>query len=123
RHPAVKVYLVYCNTQADKAVSTIHQDLYGETNLVFSGSLNSEVDVLFLCLGHGNSEKFLKDHQFSDITKVIDLSTDFRDPAGNHDFIYGIPETRKEEIRKAMKVANPGCFATAINLALLPLAS
>ena len=123
RHPEVKVDFVYSTSQADKAVSTIHQDLYGETELVFSGSLNPEVEVLFLCLGHGNSEKFLKDHQFSDITKVIDLSTDFRDPAGNHDFIYGIPETRKEEIRKAMKVANPGCFATAINLALLPLAS
>lgn len=122
RHPEVKVDFVYSTSQAGKAVSTIHQDLFGETELVFSGSLNPEVDALFLCLGHGNSEKFLKDHQFSDFTKVIDLSTDFRDP-GNHDFIYGIPETRKEEIRNAKKVANPGCFATAINLALLPLAS
>ena len=123
RHPEVKLDFVFSTSQTGKPVTSIHQDLLGETQLAFSGSVNPEVNVLFLCLGHGNSEKFLKEHQFSDITRIIDLSTDFRDPEGKHPFIYGIPETRREEIKNARYIANPGCFASAINLALLPLAS
>ena len=123
RHPEVKLDFVFSTSQTGKPVAGIHQDLLGETELVFTGSVNPEVDVVFLCLGHGNSEKFLKENEFSDNTRIIDLSTDFRDSEGEHQFIYGIPETRKQEIKNARYIANPGCFATAINLALLPLAS
>lgn len=123
RHPEVEIDFVYSTSQAGAPVSSIHQDLLGETALNFTGSINPEVDVLFLCLGHGNSVTFLKDHQFSETTKIVDLSTDFRDWEGDHSFVYGIPETNKAAIKTANFLANPGCFATAINLALLPLAS
>ena len=123
RHPEVMLDFVFSTSQTGEPVAGIHQDLLGETELVFTGSVNPEVDVVFLCLGHGNSEKFLKENEFSDSTRIIDLSTDFRDFEGEHQFIYGIPETRKKEIKNARYIANPGCFASAINLALLPLAS
>lgn len=123
RHPEVKLDFVYSTSQAGKSVTTIHQDLLGETGLSFTGNINPEVEVLFLCLGHGNSVKFLNEYQFSDKTKIVDLSTDFRDWEGDHSFVYGIPETNKTAIQNADLIANPGCFATAINLALLPLAS
>ncbi|SDL09244.1 N-acetyl-gamma-glutamyl-phosphate reductase [Salinimicrobium catena] len=122
RHPEVKLDFIYSTSQAGKPVSSIHQDLLGETELTFSGEINPEADVVFLCLGHGNSMKFLQENQFSDHTKIVDLSTDFRMAAEDHSFIYGLPELNKEEIKKANLIANPGCFATAITLAILPLA-
>src|SRR5690606_39037746 len=91
--------------------------------LHFGGTINPDVDVVFLCLGHGNSKKFLQENQFSAETKIIDLSTDFRIGADEHSYVYGLPELNKTKISSAQFVANPGCFATAINLALLPLAS
>lgn len=123
RHPEVNLNFVYSTSQPGKPVAQVHQDLLGETDLKFSGELNKEVDVVFLCLGHGNSKKFLAENQFSDTTKIVDLSTDFRMAAEDHDFVYGLPEFNKEEIKKADNIANPGCFATAVSLAILPLAA
>lgn len=121
RHPEVNLNFVYSTSQPGKPVSAIHQDLVGETDLTFFNQVNKEADVVFLCLGHGNSKKFLAENQFSKKTKIVDLSTDFR-MDGDHDFVYGLPEFNKEAIKKADFIANPGCFATAISLAVLPLA-
>ncbi len=120
-HPEAKIDFVYSTSQPGKSVSTIHQDLSGETDLKFTDTINKEADVVFLCLGHGNSKKFLSENQFSDKTKIVDLSTDFR-MTGDHDFVYGLPEFNRKEIESAKNIANPGCFATAISLAILPLA-
>ncbi|MGY5850556.1 N-acetyl-gamma-glutamyl-phosphate reductase [Salegentibacter sp. F14] len=120
-HPKVKLDFVYSTSQPGKSVAGIHQDLLGETDLQFVGEVNKNVDVVFLCLGHGNSEKFLAQTQFSQHTKIVDLSTDYR-MYGTHSFVYGLPEYNKAKIQKANYIANPGCFATAISLAILPLA-
>ncbi|WP_417886159.1 N-acetyl-gamma-glutamyl-phosphate reductase [Zunongwangia sp.] len=120
-HPEVELDFVYSTSRPGTPVSGVHQDLIGEIDLLFSGEINTEVDVVFLCLGHGNSVKFLAENTFSAQTKIVDLSTDFR-MKGDHDFVYGLPEFKKEEIKKANFIANPGCFATAISLAILPLA-
>jgi N-acetyl-gamma-glutamyl-phosphate reductase len=107
------------NSQAGKLVSDVHTDLLGSCSLVFTKEL-TPVDVLFICSGHGESKKFLDSHSIPWHTKIIDLSTDFRDQSEG--FVYGLPEFQKEKIKDATKVANPGCFATSIELALLPLA-
>jgi len=122
RHPEVNLNFVYSTSQPGKPVSAIHQDLVGETDLTFFNQVNKEADVIFLCLGHGNSKKFLAENQFSAKTKIVDLSTDFRMKSKDHSFVYGLPEMNKEQIKKADFIANPGCFATAITLAILPLA-
>ena len=125
-HLKVEINFVYSTTKAGEKIANTHQDLLGQTNLKFSGSINETVDVVFLCLGHGNSSKFLKENTFSRQTKIIDLSTDFRlnkDSVFNGKIVaYGLPELFKKEIKEAQFIANPGCFATAIQLALLPLA-
>lgn len=125
-HPQATIDFVYSTTRAGKCVSDVHEDLLGLTNLKFTGDINPNVDVLFLCLGHGNSTTFLSEHKFSTKTKIIDLSNDFRlkDDAvfEGKKFIYGLPELNKEAIKNASFIANPGCFATAIQLALFPLA-
>ncbi len=123
RHPEVNLNFVYSTSQPGKPIAQIHQDLLGETDLEFSGELNKNVDVVFLCLGHGNSKKFLAENKFSDKTKIVDLSTDFRMAGEDHDFVYGLPEFNKKKIKSAKNIANPGCFATAISLATLPLAA
>ncbi len=123
RHPEVNLNFVYSTSQPGKFVTAIHQDLLGETNIAFSGEINESVDVVFLCLGHGNSRKFLAKNKFSENTKIVDLSTDYRISANDHSFVYGLPEFKKKEIEKANFIANPGCFATAISLAILPLAA
>ena len=125
-HPATEIDFIYSTTRAGKRVTTAHPDLLGVTDLEFTGNVNLNVDVVFLCLGHGNSTAFLKEHDFSSDTKIIDLSNDFRlhkdaDFDGKP-FVYGLPELNKTEIENAQYIANPGCFATAIQLALLPLA-
>ncbi len=118
-HPDVVIGFVHSNSCAGKFVHEIHTDLVGDTDLKFTNEL-SDVDVLFLCMGHGESEKFLKENAITDKIKVIDLSQDFRmQPSG---FVYGLPELNREQIKSADKIANPGCFATCIQLALLPLA-
>jgi len=125
-HPAVEVDFIYSTTRAGKSVALAHPDLIGQSELIFSGAINQEVDVVFLCLGHGNSTQFLKENPFSSETLVIDLSNDFRlldnSNFGTSQFIYGLPELNKSNIEKARAIANPGCFATAIQLALLPMA-
>ncbi|WP_461534280.1 N-acetyl-gamma-glutamyl-phosphate reductase [Sinomicrobium sp.] len=125
-HPAVEINFVYSTSNAGNLLSDVHQDLQGDTDRRFTGEINADVDVLFLCLGHGNSRNFLDKHSFSEKTSIIDLSNDFRlapdtDFGGRH-FVYGLPELQKEKIENAKHIANPGCFATAIQLALLPLA-
>ncbi|HLT50919.1 MAG TPA: N-acetyl-gamma-glutamyl-phosphate reductase [Arenibacter sp.] len=125
-HPNAKIDFVYSTTRADKKITTAHPDLLGVTDLMFTGTINPDVDVVFLCLGHGNSTKFLTENDFSKDTRIIDLSNDFRLAAdavlGDRNFVYGLPELKKAEIRNARHIANPGCFATGIQLALLPLA-
>ena len=125
-HPQVEIDFVYSTRRAGQKIAATHQDLLGVTELEFSGTVNKNVSVVFLCLGHGNSSKFLIEHSFSKQTKIIDLSNDFRLQAdatfeGNA-FVYGLPELFKNEIKETSAIANPGCFATAIQLALLPLA-
>lgn len=123
KHREVEIDFVFSTSQSGKPVSSVHQDLIGETELEFGSEINHEVEVIFLCLGHGNSRKFLQEHQFSENTKIIDLSTDFRATSPEHTFVYGLPEFEKDKIQKAQFLANPGCFATAISLAILPLAA
>jgi N-acetyl-gamma-glutamyl-phosphate reductase len=126
-HPKADLDFVYSTSNAGNPITQVHQDLIGELSLVFTDTINKEVDVLFLCLGHGNSTAFLEKNSFSENTKIIDLSNDFRLKADakfqGKEFVYGLPETSKEAIKKANYIANPGCFATAIQLALLPLAA
>ena len=125
-HSEVVIDFVYSTTRAGKPISSAHADLLGTLDLNFTGAVNSDVDVVFLCLGHGNSTKFLGEHTFSEATKIIDLSNDFRLQKDamlmGKNFVYGLPELYKKEIQEAKFIANPGCFATAIQLALLPLA-
>lgn len=125
-HPNATINFVYSTTRAGKSLASAHPDLLGETTMLFSSEVNTTVDLVFLCLGHGNSTQFLREHSFSSVTKIIDLSNDFRltDDAifETKEFVYGLPELNKAAIQKANYVANPGCFATGIQLALLPLA-
>ncbi|QYA25954.1 N-acetyl-gamma-glutamyl-phosphate reductase [Gramella sp. MT6] len=121
-HPQVNLNFIFSTSQPGKPIHSIHQDLIGETEIQFTNKINTEVDVVFLCLGHGNSKKFLAENQFSEKTKIVDLSTDFRQKSDDHSFVYGLPELNKDEIKSAEFIANPGCFATAITLAILPLA-
>ena len=126
-HPQVELDFVYSTSNAGNHIYQVHQDLLGAIDLKFTNEVNTNVDVLFLCLGHGNSKKFLEKTLFSNNTKIIDLSNDFRlnEDAVFQDkvFVYGLPESQKEAIKNAQNIANPGCFATAIQLALLPLAN
>ncbi len=125
-HSKVEIDFVFSTTRGGKPISSAHADLLGQTDLLFSEEINPAVEVVFLCLGHGNSVQFLKDHGFSEKTKVIDLSNDFRlqqdAKFGKREFVYGLPELNKKKIDRATAIANPGCFATTIQLALLPLA-
>ena len=124
-HPAVEVKFIHSRSNAGKLVSTVHQDLVGE-ELFFSDDTSNDIDVLFLCLGHGESKKYLSENKIEDSVKVIDLANDFRlqqnAVLGNRNFVYGLPELNKEQIKIANNIANPGCFATSIQLGLLPLA-
>lgn len=126
-HPKVKIDFIYSTSNAGNPVSKIHQDLLGETDLHFTDQIDSAVDVLFLCLGHGNSKIFLGENSFSPATKIIDLSNDFRLVKDGffkgRTFVYGLPELNSSDIKSSKNIANPGCFATAIQLALLPLAN
>jgi N-acetyl-gamma-glutamyl-phosphate reductase len=124
-HPNAEIKFIHSRSNAGKLVSTVHQDLIGE-ELVFAADLSNDIDVLFLCLGHGESRKFLAENKIDDSIKVIDLANDFRLTGnrqhGTRNFIYGLPELNKELIKTASNIANPGCFATTIQLGLLPLA-
>jgi N-acetyl-gamma-glutamyl-phosphate reductase len=126
-HPKTNINFVFSTSNAGNKLYKVHQDLIGNTEISFTSEINSNIDVLFLCLGHGNSTSFLKKHPFSSTTKIIDLSNDFRltkdKSLDGKSFIYGLPELQKEAIKKADYIANPGCFATALQLAILPLAA
>jgi len=126
-HPKVAIDFVYSTSNAGNKLSEVHQDLFGELDQRFTNQINSEVDVLFLCLGHGNSKAFLGKNQFFEKTRIIDLSNDFRLEKDNafegKTFVYGLPELNRQAIKKANFIANPGCFASAIQLAILPLAN
>ncbi|MGJ8744610.1 N-acetyl-gamma-glutamyl-phosphate reductase [Polaribacter sp.] len=126
-HPKTNINFVYSTSNAGNKLYKVHQDLIGDTEISFTSEINAAVDVLFLCLGHGNSTAFLQKNSFSENTKIIDLSNDFRLLADKNfegkDFVYGLPELDKEIIKTAKYIANPGCFATAIQLAILPLAA
>lgn len=129
-HPNVELSFIHSRSNADQPVYKVHQDLVGETKLKFTDSLtplgDGGLDVLFLCLGHGESKKFLADNTIDERIKIIDLANDFRlcasSQIGNRKFVYGLPELNKEEIKAAQNIANPGCFATTLQLGLLPLA-
>lgn len=121
-HPAVNIGFVNSKSQAGKPVYATHTDLIGETEILFTDQMPfEEVQAIFLCSGHNESKKFLAENSVPDHVKIIDLSTDFRDQSNG--FIYGLPELQKDLIKTANRIANPGCFATSIELALLPLAS
>jgi N-acetyl-gamma-glutamyl-phosphate reductase len=125
-HPNADIVFVNSRSNAGKPVQSIHQDLLGDTVLKFSAELDSTVDLLFLCLGHGESKKFLAENELPAAIRIIDLANDFRLSAdattGGREFIYGLPELNRDKLINAKNVANPGCFATAIQLGLLPLA-
>ncbi len=123
-HPQAEIGFVQSSSNAGNLVSDVHVDLLGETNLKFTEEMPfSEVDVIFLCMGHGKSIEFMEKKSLPETLKVIDLSHDFRLKREGNDFIYGLPELNREKIKTAKNIANPGCFATGIQLSLLPLAA
>ena len=121
-HPKAEIVFANSESNAGNLVSDVHEGLIGETELRFTDEMPfDQVDVVFFCFGHGKSEQFLKEHSIPAHVKIIDLAQDFR-IQGEHDYVYGLPEINKAEIAKAQHVANPGCFATCIQVALLPAA-
>jgi len=124
RHPYAELIWIHSSSNAGNDVSDVHSDLVGECELTFSDQMDFDaVDVIFLCMGHGKSATFMKGHRLPEHLKVIDLSNDFRLNRDNNEFIYGLPELNRPKIRECRYLANPGCFATSIQLALLPLAA
>lgn len=126
-HPHVEIVFINSKSNAGNPVYQVHADLIGETSLAFTDKLSSNIDVLFLCVGHGEAKKFLAENKIDPSVKVIDLSQDFRlannsRESANREFVYGLPELNRDKIREAQNIANPGCFATGIQLGLLPLA-
>lgn len=124
RHPHVDLVFVQSRSQQGKPVAAVHGDLAGDTSLTFTGDFSSPVDVLFLCLSHGESKTFVEQNNIPSTTRLIDLGNDFRlgATAAGRPFVYGLPEFQRDTIRNAQNIANPGCFATTIQLGLLPLA-
>ncbi|HEY8928962.1 MAG TPA: N-acetyl-gamma-glutamyl-phosphate reductase [Mucilaginibacter sp.] len=129
-HPNVEIMFVHSTSNAGNHIYDVHTDLFGDTNMKFAAELAYNIDVLFLCVGHGDAKKFLEANPIPAEIKIIDLSQDFRlsnDPAGHKTrtktFVYGLPELNHDKIKEAQNIANPGCFATCLQLGLLPLAS
>ncbi len=122
-HPDAEIVFANSESNAGNKITDVHEGLYGETEMEFTAEMPfDKVDVVFFCFGHGKSEAFLKEHKIPDNVKIIDLAQDFRLAAPGNDYIYGLPEMHKAQTAKAQHVANPGCFATCIQLGLLPLA-
>ena len=122
-HPEAEIVFANSESNAGNLVADVHEGLLGDTDLRFTDAMPfDEVDVVFFCFGHGKSEQFLKEHTIPAHVKIIDLAQDFRIAAPTHDYVYGLPEIHKEQIRRCQHLANPGCFATCIQLGLLPLA-
>jgi N-acetyl-gamma-glutamyl-phosphate reductase len=125
-HPHAELSFIHSRSSAGQPVHSVHRELLGDTDLLFSNELHDAIDVLFLCVGHGEARKFLVENKIADSVRIIDLSQDFRlnlqSQIVNRKFVYGLPELNREQIRQSSNIANPGCFATAIQLGLLPLA-
>lgn len=126
-HPNVEIAFVNSSSNAGNLISDVHTDLFGDTDLRFTNEIPQNIDVLFLCVGHGDAKKFLAANPVNENIKIIDLSQDFRLTANakfeNREFVYGLPELNHDAIKSAKNIANPGCFATCIQLGLLPLAA
>jgi N-acetyl-gamma-glutamyl-phosphate reductase len=126
-HPNVDIAFVNSSSNAGNYIYDVHTDLFGDTDLKFTSELLTDVDVLFLCVGHGDAKKFLDANAIPDTVKIIDLSQDFRlsqnSKLKSKNFVYGLPELNRDAIKSAQNIANPGCFATCLQLGLLPLAS
>ncbi len=126
-HPQVELAYVHSKSNAGNPLYRVHTDLLGDTEMTFTGEIGGDIDVMFLCLGHGDSRRFLDEHAIPDHIRIIDLSQDFRlrsgAVSGEREFVYGLPELNRDRIRTARNIANPGCFATGIQLALLPVAA
>lgn len=121
-HPQVEIVFVNSSSNAGNKLYQVHEGLIGETEMTFTDELPfDKIDAMFICSGHGDSRKFLESHDVPQSVKIIDLSQDYRNESDG--FVYGLPEVNRERIRKATKLANPGCFATAIQIGLLPLAA
>jgi len=121
-HPEAEVSFVHSTSNAGNPIDSIHKDLVGDISGMFTSELNFDVDVLFICSGHGHSRTFIEANDIPDTVKIIDLSNEYRLEADAEDFIYGLPELNLSTIKSANRIANPGCFATAIQLGVLPLA-
>jgi N-acetyl-gamma-glutamyl-phosphate reductase len=122
-HPEAEIIFANSESNAGNLVADVHEGLLGDTDLRFTDAMPfDEVDVVFFCFGHGKSEQFLQEHSIPSHVKIIDLAQDFRIAAPTHDYVYGLPEIHREQIRECQHLANPGCFATCIQLGLLPLA-
>lgn len=122
-HPEAEIKFINSSSNAGNKITDVHEGLYGDTDLTFTDQLPfDEVDVIYFCFGHGKSAEFLREHDVPAHVKIIDLAQDFRLAAPGNDYVYGLPELNREAIRRADHVANPGCFATCIQLGLLPLA-
>lgn len=126
-HPSVEIVFVNSTSNAGNLIADVHTDLIGDTNLKFTNDLPQDIDVLFLCVGHGDANKFLAANLINENIKIIDLSQDFRLSQNSQfltrNFVYGLPELNRDAIKNAKNIANPGCFATCIQLGLLPLAA
>ncbi len=126
-HPEVELVFVHSNSNGGNYLYDVHTDLLGDTDMKFTDTLRTDVDVLFLCVGHGDARKFLEANPIPESVRIIDLSQDFRLSAassiGGREFVYGLPEMNIEKIRAARNIANPGCFATCLQLGMLPLAA
>ncbi|MDD4589835.1 MAG: N-acetyl-gamma-glutamyl-phosphate reductase [Parabacteroides sp.] len=122
-HPQTEIAFVNSTSNAGNKITDIHEGLYGETDLTFTDELPlKDIDILFFCTAHGDTKKFIETHDIPEQLKLIDLSMDYRIESPAHEFIYGLPELNRSRICKAQRIANPGCFATCIQLAVLPLA-
>ena len=122
-HPEAEIIFINSGSNAGNKITDVHEGLYGESDLVFTDELPlEEIDVLFFCTAHGDTKKFMESHNLPEGLKVIDLSMDYRIKSDDHDFIYGLPELNRRATCKSQHVANPGCFATCIQLGLLPMA-
>lgn len=126
-HPHAEISFVHSKSNAGNKLYHVHEDLMGTTEMTFTDELHQDIDVLLMCLGHGASKKFLEEHAINEKIKIIDLANDFRSNEhaifGSRTFVYGLPELNFDKIKSANSIANPGCFATAIQLGLLPLAA
>ena len=122
-HPDVEIVFINSTSNAGNRITDVHEGLYGETDMRFTAELPlNEIDCLFFCTAHGDTRKFMESHVVPEQVKIIDLSMDYRIKSEEHDFVYGLPELNRRAICSARHIANPGCFATCIQLGVLPLA-